>query len=45
LGVVTTIQNQQDKRLGFLWLQFVERIAKPSDISQRAQSNDSLNLR
>lgn len=28
LGVVTTIQNQRDKRLGFLWWEFVERLAK-----------------
>jgi hypothetical protein len=28
LGVVTTIQNQQDKRYGFVWRKFVERLAK-----------------
>lgn len=27
LGVVTTIQNRQDKRFGFLWWRFVERLA------------------
>jgi hypothetical protein len=28
LGVVTTIQNQHDKRVGFVWWEFVERLAK-----------------
>ncbi|HEY6386593.1 MAG TPA: sialidase family protein [Candidatus Acidoferrum sp.] len=29
LGVVTTIQNQRDKRFGFLWWKFDERLPKP----------------